>query len=98
MKDFKGPLPTLEIDRTTKPVVDQSTVDQVLSEIYEQNPDLFRRLAEREISRVGSTDDEVVRDFWGQFRKILTRPSLAVQGSLFWEARRRARLMSGIQD
>jgi hypothetical protein len=95
MMNPKGPLAWLEIDRTTKPVVDQFTVDQVLSQLFEQHPGLFQRLAECEVNR--SSNAEVVRDFREQFRKILPKPDLAQQGSLIWEARRRVRFMSGLE-
>jgi hypothetical protein len=95
--NLKGrPLVWLELDRTTKPVVDQSTVDQVLTQIFDERPDLFRRLAACELTRRAIY--EVAHDFRGQFRRILQKPDLAVQGSLLLEARRRVRVMLGMKD
>lgn len=91
------PLPELEIDGMTRKYFDQQTVDKILQEIYERRPDLFVRMAERDRTGIGSPEDEFVKDFdkfvWHELE--IQQSGMHVT-QIFWEVRRRARLMYGM--
>jgi hypothetical protein len=97
MNDDSSPLPALEIDSITKMYLTQETVDRVLLTIYEQRSDLFERLVDREVSGKGSRTDAVVLEFYDAFRIALPTTKLPVYSSLFLEARRRVRIMRGLE-
>lgn len=90
------PLPELEIDGMTRRYYDQPTVDKIIKEIYERRPDIFVRMAERDRTGIGSPDDEFMRDFNKFIWHELKIQSSVHVPQIFWEIRRRARLMYGM--
>lgn len=90
-------LPSLEIDPITKMYLTQETADHILLSIFERRPDLFERLADREVSGKGSLNDAVVLEFFDAFRSALPTDRLPLYSSLFLEARRRVRIMRGLE-
>ena len=90
------PLPELEIDGMSLKLTDQRIVDHALRTIYEKRPDLFERMAKREGSSEGGPNDAFVQDFFKFVREELKIVDSLVQPRIFWEARRRARVMYGM--
>jgi len=96
MTDQIPPLPKLEIDGRTKQFTDQETMDRMLQLMYERRPDLFKRMAAREGNPAAGPNDEFTDDFYRFVREELKITSSLMQPRIFWEARRRARLMYGM--
>lgn len=101
MTDTIPPLPELEIKESTKIYLDQQTVDAVLRVVYKLQPNLFTRFAERERENLGVDEygDEFFRVVHDEVWKVIEKPEniSAVAGSLLLEARRRSRLMYGME-
>lgn len=93
------PLPDLEIDEMSKRLTNQEAVNQALKIIYERRPDLFVKLGEREKTET-DPDNQTLKEFENfireEVRKEIDVPNLNVMTSVFWEARRRARIMYGL--
>ncbi|HTS42585.1 MAG TPA: hypothetical protein VMH84_18820 [Xanthobacteraceae bacterium] len=96
MNDTIPPLPELAIDLMTGRTTDQKTIDSILRAIYDRRPDLFRGMAERDKTGVGGPYDEFIQEFRRFIREELDIRTLPMQTAIFWEVRRRARLMYGM--
>ncbi|HTS42586.1 MAG TPA: hypothetical protein VMH84_18825 [Xanthobacteraceae bacterium] len=97
MNDTIPPLPELAISGMTCMTTDQTTIDSILRAIYDRRPDLFKRMAERDKTGVGGPYDEFSQEFDRFIREELDIRTLKMQTAVFWETRRRARLMYGMQ-
>ena len=88
------PLPELAIDGMPGSDLKQEDIDKILQEIYERRPDLFVRMAERDRTGIGSSEDEFVKDFdkFVSHDLKIQHPNMRVH-HIYWEVRRRARLM-----
>ncbi len=103
-KENIPPLPELEIDGFTQMRgITQEMADHVLQIMYERKPDFFPRTAQREDSKVGGPYDAFVQEFEKFMSEELAREikdidltNSKVWTQLFWEMRRRARLMYGM--
>jgi len=98
MSDPIPPLPELAINALTKSVTDQETVDCALRTIYERRPELFKEIAERDKAAEtgGDLRDEALYEFSRFVEEEFKTANSKVPPRLFWEARRRARLMYGM--
>ncbi len=96
MNDPIPPLPELAIDGRSYRLTDQQTVDRALRTLYERHPDFFKRIAEREGNPNAQPNDEIMRDFRRFVREELKIIDSIVSPRIFWEARRRSRLMYGM--
>lgn len=95
MTDPLPPLPDLPISGLTPQRLDQETVDRLLTINYERRPDLFTRMAERDRTQIGHPSDEFCQDFFRFVQEDLGVHDMRMI-DLFWEVRRRARLMHGM--
>lgn len=101
-KQSLPPLPELEIHGMAKLCgLDQQTVDDVLRKVYENRPDLFAEFMERERKiETGVLQEDAPDDFPERFVAYVGG-DLKIGGSLvtpniLFEARRRTRLMLGL--
>lgn len=96
------PLPSLEIHAMSKLCgLDQQTVDHVMQAIYENRPDLFAGFMDRERkAESGEAQENTQDDFPNIFSSYLIREfnllDLTSVSNMVFEARRRARLMIGV--
>ena len=74
---------------------DQDTIDRVLGIMYEQRPDLFKKIADREWSGLDS-NDKARLEFYNFVRDEAGVSNSVVATTLFMEARRSARIMYGV--
>ncbi|MGB9151485.1 MAG: hypothetical protein WCD70_00160 [Alphaproteobacteria bacterium] len=104
MNDTIPPLPELEIGGVTKKHgLNQAIIDRILRFVYEGRPDFYMRMAKLEGSGNKKEGDEFVKEFDKYLldevekeMKEIDVTSTSVSASIFWEARRRARLMYGM--
>ena len=94
------PLPELEAGWISQQALSQEMIDKAIRLIYERRPDLFAKLMERE--RTESDPDNRIADEISDYirtevRKDLELTNLNASTAIFWESRRRARLMAGLE-
>ena len=91
------PLPELEIDQSSKRYISQEAVDHALTQLYDRQPELFKKIAERENTNMDPYD-AVVTEFTRFLRDELNIREPMAHGYIFWEARRRSWLMFRIEN
>ena len=91
------PLPELEISEYSGQYVSQEVVDHALRQLYDRQPELFKKIADREGPKMDPYD-AVVSEFRRFLREELNLRDPMAQTSTFSEARRRSRIMFGIGD
>ncbi len=113
MTDAIPPLPDLEITEGTKQKgFTQETIDLILRIFYERKPDFFTRVAQREDDFPGKTgrdpnagpNDALVQEFQKYMSEDVAKEVKNIDFAqskfwtrVFWEMRRRARLMYGMR-
>jgi hypothetical protein len=97
------PLPSLPIHGLTPRYWDQEAVDRILRDIYRRRPELFVELARLDGANTGReplAEYQSMRDISGEFMRMgrdeFGVTTLSSHNQLFWEARRRARVMYGL--
>jgi hypothetical protein len=95
MTEAIPPLPDLEIDGMSKKRCNQETIDQALLIIYERRPDLYAKMGRREKMQ-SDPNKEIANEVLSFVRDELHIVDSLVQPQVFWEMRRRARLMYGL--
>ncbi len=94
------PLPELAMSDYRAKQCPQEIVDKSLSIIYERRPDLFLKMMERE--KTESDPENATREaVFAYIREVVKAeanmpPGLNAMFTVFWEMRRRARLMAGL--
>ena len=103
MNEPVPPLPNLKISLATAVTTSQATVDRVLQELYDRRPEFFAAIAHREKAKEGTQEEnqiELRRLIREELKPLLCNEpnfgTLTLSTAIFWEARRRARLMYGM--